>query len=390
MNSKSLGLILLCACLASCGTPPSKDSHSVPARNAAVERSHPSQSEGSSPFSTEEIQAFRAEVAKAEQIQDEDARCLAYPNPPGSHWSRDAVMAYCHYRLQPTLNPGLMAELLKNKQAALIDRAVAEYVKTTATIEHPQDTIWRSIAQNFDTASPQVRSMVDEWKKQSPRSALAYAASGNVYYKMAAAARGEAWANQTPQANFEAMHGLLEKAKEDLAKAVAMDPSLSGAYAVMVRVGRMDGDAAFTEESARRGLAVDPASYAIYQMVAEAAEPRWGGSRALQQAVMKSAEQQSVVNPLLVVIRAAVLMDVYDLRVCHGRTGQEEAAYRDVFDQVGSFGDLLGAGGCAKDQNHPELAFVYLSEAWRFHPGPDIMQDRQTVAAQLDQLGYGR
>ncbi|WP_158543534.1 DUF4034 domain-containing protein [Dyella solisilvae] len=329
-------------------------------------------------------------MAKAEQIQDDNERCLAYPNPPGSHWSRDTVKAYCHYRLQPTLNTEYMAQLVKNNQAPLIDRAVAEYVKTTATIEHSQDTIWRSIAQDFDTTNPQVRSMVDEWKKQSPGSALAYAASGNIYYKMAAAARGGDWADQTPQQNFESMHGLLEKAKKDLAKAVELDPSLSGAYAVMVRVGRMDGDVAFTEESARRGMAVDPASYAIYQMVAEAAEPRWGGSRTLQQAVIKSAEQQSVANPLLVLIRAAVLMDVYDLRVCHDRTGQEEAAYRDVFDQVGGFGDLLGAGECAKDQHHSELAFVFLSEAWRFHPGPDIMQDRQFVAAELDQSGYKR
>ncbi len=47
--------------------------------------------------------AFIEAMKKAEAIADPLQRCLAYPDPPDSHWSRDTVVAYCHYRLQPLL-----------------------------------------------------------------------------------------------------------------------------------------------------------------------------------------------------------------------------------------------------------------------------------------------
>jgi len=377
-------LFVLCACLASCGVQPTQNRQSAPVESGTAALGASPAGESRSPFTSEELQVFMVEVARAEKISDENARCLAYPNPPGSHWQRDAVIAYCHYQLQPTLNPEFMEEALEHGMGGEIDSAIAEQVKMTAALEHPQDSIWRSLGANFETPSPQSRSMVDDWKRQSPRSALAYTASGYVYIVMAAKARGSDWANQTPEANFAAMQGLLDRAKEDLAKAVELDPSLSSAYALMVHVGQLGGDPAFSREWARRGLAVDPGSYAIYQQLARVAQPRWGGSRELQGALIKSADKESLVNPLLGTIRAAVLTDVYDLDACDCTSPQKQAAYRDTFDQVGPFIDLLRAGENAKRHNQPELAFVYLSEAWRFHPGPDVMQDRQAVAAQLD------
>lgn len=386
MNQSRANMVLLLVlymCLASCGMQSTQDRHSAPVASGVADRSTPA-GEGRSPFTLGELRVFRAEVAKAEKISDENERCLAYPNPPGSHWQRDTVIAYCHYQLQPTLNPEFMEEALEHEMGGEIDSAIAEQVKMTASVEHPQDSIWRSLGENFETSSSRTRSMVDDWKRQSPRSALAYTASGYVYIVMAAKARGSDWARQTPDANFAAMHGLLDKAKEDLAKAVELDPSLSSAYALMVHIGQLGGDPAYSREWARRGLAVDPGSYAIYQQLARAAQPRWGGSRASQEALVRSADKESLVNPLLATIRAAVLTDVYDLDACDCATSKEQAVYRETFDQVGPFIDLLRAGENAKRHNQPELAFVYLSEAWRFHPGPDVMQDRQTVAAQLD------
>jgi hypothetical protein len=54
-------------------------------------------------FSEQETKTFLAAVERAENIADPVQRCLAYPDPPGSHWSANAVHAYCQYRYQPII-----------------------------------------------------------------------------------------------------------------------------------------------------------------------------------------------------------------------------------------------------------------------------------------------
>lgn len=46
-------------------------------------------------FTRDEANAFLDAAKKAEAIRDPLQRCLAYPDPPRSHWSHDAVDAYC-------------------------------------------------------------------------------------------------------------------------------------------------------------------------------------------------------------------------------------------------------------------------------------------------------
>lgn len=278
-----------------------------------------------------------------------------------------------------------MEDAFIRMRAVEIDSAFDELVKQNAGLVRPQETIWRSMTDNFQGTTKQIRSMMDDWKRQSPHSALAYAASAYVYKTMAGKARGSNSGDSTPQASFDAMHALLVQAKQDLATAVELDPSLTTAYALMVNVGTLDGDPAYATEGARRGLAVDSASFAIYDVLTMAVMPRWGGSRKLQQELIESAKKQAEKNPLLLTVRASVLMDVYDLGRCDCQTAEDRMAYLDVFDQVATARDLLNAGENAKSNHQPELAYVYLSEALRFYPMDDVLQDRQEVMAELGQ-----
>jgi hypothetical protein len=374
---------VLSACLVACTTPRPQESPLSVARDTSAETVTTPSREPRGPFSSQEFEAFQAGVDKAENIADLTERCIAYPDPPGSHWSRDAVIAYCHYRLQPTLDYSFVVDAMNRRRAVEIDSAFDELVKQNSGTVRPQETIWRSMSDNFQGSSTQLRLMADDWKQQSPHSALAYTASAFVYKSMASNARGSDWESKTPQANIDAMHALLVSAKADLAKSVEIDPSLITPYALMVNVGMLDGDPAYADQGARRGLAVDPASFAIYDVLAMAAMPRWGGSRERQQELIKSAETQAANNPLLLTIRANVLMDVYGLRTCSCQTAEERAAYREVFDQVATARDLLRAGENAKKNHQPELAYVYLSEALRFYPMDEVRQHRQAVMAEL-------
>jgi tetratricopeptide (TPR) repeat protein len=375
----AVGLVV-CVGLAACGTPQPERTQAGAQAGAA------SANDSRRPFTRKEIEAFKADVAKAEQIPDLTDRCLAYPDPPGSHWSRDAVIAYCHYRLQPTLDNAFVMDAFNRKHMGEVDGAVDELVKKNSDSVRAQEIIWRSMSDNFQGADQQLRLIADAWKQQAPRSALAHVASAMVYKAMASKARGENSASETAQGNFDAMHVLLERAKEDLAEAAALDPSLTSTYALMVNVGVLDSDAAYAAEGARRGLAVDPASFVVYDDLAMAVAPRWGGSRSLQEQLISSAQAQAAKNPLLLTIRANVLVDIYDLRTCSCQTVQEQVAYRDAFDQVATARDLLNAGGNAKRNHQPELAYIYLSEALRFYPDESLSEDRQAALAELAQV----
>ena len=380
---RNVAWLVLSVCLVACTTPQPQESSLSAARDIGAKTATTPLREPRSPFSSQEFEAFQAAVDKAEEIDNLTERCFAYPDPPGSHWSRDAVIAYCRYRLQPTLDYSFVVDAIDRKRAVEIDSAFDELVKQNLGTLRPQETIWRSMIENFQDSSTQLRHITDDWKQQSPHSALAYTASAFVYERMAGNARGSDWSSNTPQANIDAMHTLLISARADLAKAVEIDPSLTTPYALMVNVGVLDGDPAYVDQGIRRGLAVDPASFAIYDVLTMAAMPRWGGSRERQQELVKSAETQAAKNPLLLTIRANVLVDVYGLRTCSCQTAAERAGYREVFDQVATARDLLGAGENAKKHHQPELAYVYLSEALRFYPMDDVQQDRQAVIAEL-------
>jgi len=374
---------VLSVCLVACTTSRPQGSSLSAAGDISTKAATTPSGESRSPFSSQEFEAFQAAVDKAEDIDNLAERCFAYPDPPGSHWSRDAVTAYCRYRLQPTLDYSFVVDAINRKRAVEVDSAFDELVKQNSGTVRPQETIWRSMIENFQDSSTQLRLLADDWKQQSPHSALAYTASAFIYERMASDARGSDLSSNTPQANIDAMHTLLISARADLAKAVEMDPSLTTPYALMVNVGVLDGDPAYVDQGIRRGLAVDPASFAIYDVLTMAAMPRWGGSRERQQELIKSAEMQATKNPLLLTIRANVLMDVYGLRTCSCQTVKERATYREVFDQVATARDLLGAAENARKNHQPELAYVYLSEALRFYPMDEVQQDRQAVMAEL-------
>lgn len=339
-----------------------------------------------SPFSDQEFSSFIVAVAKAERISDPIQRCLNYPDPPGSHWSRDGVAAYCHYRLQPTLSADELVSLAGSGHAADIDRRLGELMRRPFGGLHPQEVLWRSLLATCQEPSPEVRQALDQWKRQAPTSALAQAFSGYAYMRMAWSARGGQYASDTPEVKLETMRQLLGRAKADLAKATELDPKLIISYATMINVGVLTGDGPYALQAAQRGLAVDPSSFPIYNMFELMSEPRWGGSLLMQNGIMAAAQKDAAHNPLLLTVRASILVEVRDLYSCDCTTVQGLQAYRDVFDQVATTSTLLGVGKNAGANHRPEIAYVYLSEALRFSPVADAqpaLENRQQAISEL-------
>jgi len=318
-------------------------------------------------FMLDEVHAFLAKVRGAEAIADPLQRCLSYPDPPGSHWSPATVEAYCHYNLQKTISFHEAQALIQNGHAAELDRRLAQDLQAQRTRPESHGLLDHTYFNAFDDGSFEVRQTLDAWKRASPNSAFAYAASGSAYVWMAMKARGGAYIRDTPQSNIDAMDRLLALADTDLQRAMALDPQVTPTYVAMIKAGSLSLGDDYVDRAARRGLAVAPDNYAIYGLLSGATEPKWGGSLALMGRVAQMAQAHVKENPMLAILLSAEPAYRYD--VCNCRSSVSWSAYPTVFDNVASTALLSSAGSAASDNGHPELAVIYLSEALRFQPG---------------------
>ena len=161
------------------------------AKRAAVERA-----ESAAPlpkgrsFTRVETNTFLDAAERAEKIADPLQRCIAYPDPPSSHWDHDAVVAYCKYRLQPTISFEQVQQMVQAGRARELDRMFDAALQAQLTDPDARGRLDRIFSNDFGKASFEIRSTLDAWKRQSPGSAFAYAASGYEYEEMAFDARG--------------------------------------------------------------------------------------------------------------------------------------------------------------------------------------------------------
>ncbi|WP_217343251.1 tetratricopeptide repeat protein [Rhodanobacter sp. C01] len=324
-------------------------------------------------FSNAEVYAFLAAAKQAEKIKDPLQRCLAYPDPPGSHWSHAAANAYCQYRMQHLMPFAELRSLIQNGQAAEVDRRFAQMLDAQSTQLNARGLLDRTFELDFD-GSFDIRPTLDAWKRDSPKSAFAYAASGYAYREMAAQARGGAYMADTPASNVESMDRLLQQADTDLRHAIELNPRITPAYVAMIDAGTMSLGDAYADEASRRGLAADPANFGIYDSLLWRALPRWGGSLEAMTQLASNAQAHAKENPILTLLSTKEPAEEINLDDCDCHTAAQLAMYTVVFDQVSTAQLLLSAGHAAESSHHPELAVVYFSEALRFDP--DLADER--------------
>jgi hypothetical protein len=336
-------------------------------------------------FTRQEWHAFLVATGKAETIKDPLKRCLAYPNPPGSHWSRKAIEEYCQYLQLPLPGWEQMQSWVAAGQAKKIDQAIDALRRTPVVKKYHADPVWRFLVEYFNNSRPGAERLLSDWLAQQPRSSLAYTASGHYNFTLASEARGGQWAKDTPSQNFVAMAHWLSLAKQDLDKAVKLDPDNVDAYIDMVQIAKNHRQLApYGRDAMDRGLKADATNLPLYSTIMVWAGPRWGGSPATQQAVIDQAMKSVDINPLLATLKASAMSDAAQLDICDCTTANERARYRIAFDDIAQSVDLHSAGHNAYVNEQYDLAIVYLSEYVRFKPndalaGQELNQAIETL-----------
>lgn len=324
-------------------------------------------------FTRQEWQAFLAATGKAETIANPLKRCIAYPNPPGSHWSRKAIDEYCQYMQMPLPGWEQMQRWVAAGQAKKIDQAIDALRRTPVAKQYGADPVWRFLAAYFNNPRPGAERLLSDWIAQQPRSSLAYTASAHYNIMLASEARGGRWSKDTPTQNFVAMEHWLSLAKDDLDKAVELDPDNVDAFTEMLLIARNDRQlATYGRDAMDRGLKAGAANLPLYSAILIWAGPRWGGAPVTPQAVIDQAMKSVNINPLLVALKATAMSQGEQLDICDCNTANERARYRIAFDDVAQSVDLRAAGHNAFVNEQYDIAIVYLSEYIRFKPGDAV------------------
>lgn len=338
-------------------------------------------------FTRDEANAFLDRAKQAEAITDPLQRCLAYPDPPGSHWSADTVSAYCHYRFQHVITFAEVQQLIQDGHAAEVDKRFNAILQAQLTDPQARGRLDRAFHQDFNNGSFEIRPTLDAWKRAAPKSAFAWAASGYAYVAMAADARGGQYMSDTPQSNIDAMDRLLAQADTDLRRAIALDPRLTPEYTAMIHAGGLSLGDKYALDAARRGHAIAPDDFDIYSEQMWLEQPNWYGSLAAMDRLAAQAQLLAGKNPML----RMLLSDrpLYEVQRCQCTTLQQLGAYPAALDHLGLSGDLRAAGDAASGSNHP-VALIYLSEALRFNPELDDARTRRVYdLVDFDEPAWG-
>ncbi|MFC5435328.1 hypothetical protein ACFPME_02085 [Rhodanobacter umsongensis] len=338
-------------------------------------------------YSTDEIRQFVTAARAAESIEDPLQRCLAYPDPPHSHWSHEAVVAYCRYRLRPMISTAEINALIRSGQTAELDNRLAAALHAQLTQPEAQGLLDEIYLQDFRYDSAKERPLLDAWKRASPKSAFAYAASGYAYEEMAQDARGEDYSENTAPAKLQSMSSLLALAEDDLQQALTLEPRLTPAYVAWIDGANIGRTRDFVENIGERARAAAPADYAIYSDLMFARQPMWGGSPQAMEQLASQAQAHAVKNPLLKLLLTEA--PFYEVSDCHCDPRIQLANYHEIFGQLPTTAIMWSAGDLASDNGHPEMVVVYLSETLRFLPyNPLAIRARANRSYSLTYLGY--
>jgi len=278
-----------------------------------------------------------------------------------------------------------MRKLIEQGKSAELDRRLARALQAQLTEPASQGLFDRIYLHAFSNGSFDIRPTLDAWKRASPDSAFALAASGMAYAAMAAKARGGEYIRNTPVENIRAMDRLVGEADADLRRALQLDPRLTPAYAAMMDIGRLALGHRYALDARAAGVRAAPADYLLYGSATVVAEPKWGGEPNELQALAGQALARARQNPLLYVAAADIQLSTFDFASCNCTTPPELARTMDALEDLPSFRMLASAGDSAQMAEQHGLAAVYYSEALRFGSRPD---DRLSRAFHLVTLGY--
>jgi tetratricopeptide (TPR) repeat protein len=249
--------------------------------------------EGATPAMREFLVAAKA----ADAIADPLARCLAFPDAPGTQWPAGLARAHCEYAFGPHLTFKDMRAFVDRGDVAGLEarlRADLERHFSATGFSEVIHADFESIG-GFDGDEDLTR----RWLQLAPDSAFALAARGRFLRVLAANARGTDAIGATPPQALRNMADAGAQAITLLQRAIAAEPRLLPAHADLIGVAMMLSEDAVQADAIARAEAVDPGCYPVARARMNALLPQWGGDADARAAYLRELEARVAQRPLL-------------------------------------------------------------------------------------------
>lgn len=169
---------------------------------------------------------------------------------------------------------GVRSLLYFHKYAAL-DAAFDELQKRFEDDPAAEDFV-HFAASSFDTSDDGLREPLDAWVAATG-SFGAYLSRATYRQAVGWDLRGTRWASDTTKAEMTKMAAAHAEARADAEKAIALRPKLQEGYAILVRIGKSDGDRV-SRAALDRAEKSCPTCFRARFAYALGTTPRWGGS----------------------------------------------------------------------------------------------------------------
>lgn len=213
-------------------------------------------------------------------------------------------------------------------------------------------------ADAFASAEDALDAPLDAWVAAMPDSFAPYLARGAHRAAVGFARRGAKWAKNTPDADVRAMKSSLDRAREDLDRAIALRPKLVAAMRYRLQ-SAAHGSSSATETKAsilEQALVACPDCYQIRVTFLMNSTPRWGGSYGAMSEFAKGAMVSSS-NPRMRLLAAYVDLDKANL---------------------------------ARIDKRFDAAFVAIQRAATFGENADVLVERSRIQRERRQFGLAR
>lgn len=167
---------------------------------------------------------------------------------------------------------------------------------------------------SIDRRDANLLAALDRWIAKHP-SYISYAARGSYLSRRGQYLRGDRYAHETPELNFELMEKLLTRAKSDLEEAIKLKPSFIPAYTELIEISkfsrRLNIDALKLVSEIGK---IRPDCLLPRESYLETLEPRWGGAHEEMMAFVDSVIENARYNPLIWMLNGDVYYDKYQSR----------------------------------------------------------------------------
>ena len=327
------------------------------------------------PSNTDWVPGYLDAAAKADLIEDDEKRCLEYPDIPGLSWDKAIVASRCGFLRAPALRlDDIESRLDASDGAQALDAYYAARLQAAGTGPDAgarQDGLFA----DFDVFSRYglAGDIAREWLRHDPESPYAHLAVGMQALYEAQMARGTTYASDIPEGQDAYFVERGKAALEHLLTAARTLPELTPACALGADAANLLGEQEAWQELVGICLRTAPASYGFNIAWAGGTSELWGGSELDRNAVRDNVVKYRKSNPALTSVETLLDLDKVGPRA--ETSGSRVDALREAAAYAPNSLVLSRISYGYYQQGNIWLASAYAAQAYRFWPRDDTYLD---------------